>query len=260
MVDRVVAILVAAFLAIPSVMVIPASLTDMTYLSMPKQALSVQHYVRFIADSAWIRSFGLSLGTALTAAVMATIVGTAFSIGAWKMIARIAAPLRAVMILPIAVPGVVAAVALYLLWTRLGLYDTIPGVILVQAIVGLPFVVITTSTGLIAMDVAQVRASRSLGAGPVRTLFRVVLPGIRGSVFAGFILALVSGWDESVITLFVTGRNVQVLPRKIWDSLRYDIDPIVAVVATIMLVLTTIGVIAYMLVSHRVGAARERRD
>ena len=139
------------------------------------------------------------------------------------------------MLLPLAVPGIISALALFLMWTRLGLYDTIAGVILVQVIVGMPFVVITTSTALALFDVTHVRASRSLGAGPWRTLFRIVVPNIRGSILAGFVLALVSGWDESVITLFITGRTVQVLPRKIWDSLRYDIDPIVAVVATIML-------------------------
>jgi putative spermidine/putrescine transport system permease protein len=86
---------------------------------------------------------------------------------------------------------------------------------------------------------------------------RIILPNIRGSIFAGFVLALVSGWDEAVITLFVTGRAVQVLPRKIWDSLRYDIDPIVAVVATIMLALTFGGVLIFVLLSKRYPPARD---
>lgn len=250
------AALVAAFLIGPSIIAVPASLTDMAYLSLPRESLSLQHYRRFMADTAWLSAFGLSLSTSLSAAVLATAMGTAFSVGAWSLAQRWSSVLRAAVLLPLAVPGIISALALFLLWTRLGLYDTVAGVILVQVIVGMPFVVITTSTALALFDATLLRASRSLGAGPWPTLFRIVVPNIRGSILAGFVLALVSGWDEAVITLFITGRTVQVLPRKIWDSLRYDIDPIVAVVATIMLAATFIGVVLFLLLSNRRTAGR----
>ena len=245
------AAVVCVFLVGPSIIAIPASLTDMSYLSLPKEGLSLQHYRRFVSDSSWLRAFSLSLWTSVVSAFIATLLGTTFSIGAWSIAGRWSQALRVVVLLPLVVPGIIAALAMYLLWTRLGLYDTVPGVILVQIIVGVPFVAITTSTALSLFDVTQLRASRSLGAGSMRTLVHVVLPNIRGSILAGFVLALVSGWDEAVITLFITGRTVQVLPRKIWDSLRYDIDPIVAVVATIMLVATFVGVFLFLLLSGK---------
>jgi putative spermidine/putrescine transport system permease protein len=250
---------VAVFLIGPSIVAVPASLTDMPYLSLPREKLSLQHYQRLLADAVWLRAFGLSLSTSLAAAIASTLLGTAFSIGAWHLSRRWSSLLRAIVLLPLAVPGIISALALYLMWTRLGLYDTVAGVILVQVIVGLPFPVITTSTSLALFDSTQLRASRSLGAGPWRTLVRIVVPNIRTSILAGFVLALVSGWDESVITLFITGRTVQVLPRRIWDSLRYDVDPIVAVVATIMLAVTFLGVILYLLLSKKpvgTGSAR----
>lgn len=252
----VVACIVAALLLLPSIIAIPASFTDRTYLSLPKEALSFQHYVRFAENASWRSAFLLSLTTSLVAALSATVFGTACAVGLWSLSSRIRDVIRAVVLLPLAVPGILAALSFYLLFTRIGLYDTVLGVIIVQVVVGLPFVVISASTGLAMLDDRQVRASRSMGAGPVRTLVSVVLPNIRGAILSGFVLALVSGWDEAVITLFVTGRNVQVLPRKIWDSLRYDIDPIVAVVATIMFVATFIGVLAFT----RVAARRQRRE
>lgn len=253
-----IALAVAAFLILPSLIALPASLTDRPYLSLPEHGLSLQHYERFLADSAWRRSFMLSLGTSVAAAVVATLLGTAFSVGLWGVAGRWTGLLKGMVLLPLAIPGIVAALAMYLLWTKLGLYDTITGVVLVQIAVGLPFVVIVTSAALAMLDATQVKASRSLGAGPWRTLLRVVLPSIREATLAGFVLSLVAGWDESVITLFVTGRNVQVLPRKIWDSLRYDIDPIVAVVATIMLAVTLAGVLVFMLLSKRPRAGRSQ--
>lgn len=250
------ACIVSALLLLPSVMAIPASLTDRPYLSLPKDALSFQHYFRFAESESWRGAFLLSLTTSLVAAAAATALGTACAVGLWSLSSRIRVVIRAMVLLPLAVPGILAALSFYLLFTRIGLYDTILGVIIVQMVVGLPFVVISASTGLAMLDDRQVRASRSMGAGPVRTLVSVILPNIRGPVVSGFVLALVSGWDEAVITLFITGRNVQVLPRKIWDSLRYDIDPIVAVVATIMFVATFVGVMAFT----RVTARRQRRE
>jgi putative spermidine/putrescine transport system permease protein len=248
------ACLVAALLLLPSIIAIPASFTDRPYLSLPKDGLSFQHYVRFAENESWRGAFLLSLTTSFTAAVAATVLGTACAVGLWGHSSAVRNFIRAVVLLPLAVPGILAALSFYLLFTRIGLYDTVLGVIVVQIVVGLPFVVISASTGLAMLDDRQVRASRSMGAGPWRTLISVVLPNIKGSILSGFVLAFVSGWDEAVITLFVTGRNVQVLPRKIWDSLRYDIDPIVAVVATIMFVSTFIGVLAFT----RAAARRQR--
>jgi putative spermidine/putrescine transport system permease protein len=249
----VLAMAIAIFLIGPSLLAVPASLTDQTYLSLPKKALSFQHYERFFADAAWLNAFLLSLSTATTAAAIATVAGVAFSIGIWSLSGRTALLMRAVVLLPLAIPGIVTAIALFLAWTYLGIYDTAIGVILVQLLVGLPFVVVTTTTGLALFDKRQIMAARSFGAGPWRIVLRIILPNLKLPILSGFVLALVSGWDESVATLFVTGFSVQVLPRKIWDSLRYDVDPIVAVVATIMLVVTIAVVIAFMTAFRRDG-------
>lgn len=240
------ALAIAVFLIGPSLLAVPASLTDQTYLSLPKKALSLQHYERFFASTEWLHAFLLSLSTATIAATIATLAGVAFSIGIWGLSGRASLLMRSVVLLPLAIPGIVTAIALFLAWTYLGIYDTVTGVILVQLLVGLPFVVVTTTTGLALFDKRQIMAARSFGAGPWRIVARVILPNLKLPILSGFVLALVTGWDESVATLFVTGFSVQVLPRKIWDSLRYDVDPIVAVVATIMLIVTVIAVGAFM--------------
>ena len=165
--------------------------------------------------------------------------------------------LRVVILLPLAVPGIIAALAMYLLWTRLGLYDTVPGVILVQIIVGVPFVAITTSTALALFDMTQLR-HRAVSAQAIRARwFMSSCPTSVARSLPALCSRLSVGWDKSVITLFITGRSVQVLPRKIWDSLRYDIDPIVAVVATIMLGVTFAGVVLFLLLSRKSGHAAD---
>lgn len=245
------ALLLAVFLIGPSLLALPASLTDQAYLSLPKNALSLQHYVRFFEDQSWTKAFLLSLGTATVAALISTAAGVAFAIGVWSLSSSLSLFMRSLVLLPLAIPGIVTALSLFLAWTFLGIYDTVIGVVLVQVIVGMPFAVVTTTTGLHLFDRRQIMAARGFGAGPWRILFGIILPNLKLPIFSGFILALVSGWDESVATLFVTGFSVQVLPRKIWDSLRYDVDPIVAVVASMVLAVTVISVIVFVWLSRR---------
>jgi putative spermidine/putrescine transport system permease protein len=245
------AALVLLLLMLPNLIAIPASLTDRPYLSLPDAGLSLDHYRRFLEEPGWRDSFLLSFVTAAAATLLAVPLGTALSIGARTLPQRAARLVRGTVMLPIIVPGIVSAIAVYRQWTLFGLYDTVIGVVLVQMLVALPFVVVVTSAGLAGFDGRLVQAARSMGAGTLRIAWRVIVPGIGRSIAVASVLAFVAGWDESVITLFVTGRHVQILPRAIWDGLQYDIDPIVAVVATLMLVFTAAGVALSFLMQRR---------
>jgi putative spermidine/putrescine transport system permease protein len=248
--------LVLVLLILPSLIAIPASLTDRSYLSLPDAIPSLHHYYRFFTEPGWRDGFVLSFVTAAAATSLAVPVGTAFAVGAWSAGGLFTRAAQALALLPIVIPGIVSAIAIFRQWTILGLYDTIPGVVLVQAIVATPLVVITVTAALAEFDRRLVRAAQSMGAGAMRTVWRVIVPGVRPGILSGAALAFVAGWDESVITLFVTGGHVRVLPRLMWDGLRYDIDPIVAVVATLMLGFTAVGVVIALTVG-RIGMERQ---
>jgi putative spermidine/putrescine transport system permease protein len=248
------AALILLLLMLPNLIAIPASLTDRPYLSLPEAALSLDHYRRFLEEPGWRDSFLLSFATAAAATLLALPLGTALSIGARALPARSARLVRGTVMLPIIVPGIVSAIAVFRQWTLLGLYDTVAGVVLVQMLVALPFVVVVTTAGLAGFDMRLIQAARSMGAGTLRIAWCIIVPGIRRSIAVAAVLAFVAAWDESVITLFVTGRHVQILPRAIWDGLQYDIDPIVAVVATLMLAFTATGVALSFIAQARRGS------
>ena len=68
----------------------------------------------------------------------------------------------------------------------------------------------------------------------------MLLPNVRGGVAGGFFMGFVMSWEEVVVTLFTSGLNVVTLPKRIWDGLRYNLDPAIAAVSTLMIVLTLV--------------------
>ena len=147
--------------------------------------------------------------------------------------------LMSVLIAPMVVPIVVVGVSTYLFFARIGLADTYLGLIIVHAALGSPFVVTTVLATLQSFNHNLVRASLSLGAGPVETFFRVTLPVIAPGVISGALFAFATSFDEVVVTLFIAGPTQVTLPRQMFTGIRENINPTIAAVATLLIIFTT---------------------
>ena len=97
---------------------------------------------------------------------------------------------------------------------------------------------INVSATLQGFDERLEQAAMNLGATPWRTFWQVTFPIIRPGVLAGALFAFISSFDELVVALFVSGTSAVTLPRKMWESIRFEIDPTIAAVSTILVVLT----------------------
>jgi putative spermidine/putrescine transport system permease protein len=126
-----------------------------------------------------------------------------------------------------------------LFFARLGLADTYTGLIVVHAALGAPFVLTTVLATLQGFNHNLVRASLSLGAGPVQTFFRVTLPVIAPGVISGALFAFATSFDEVVVTLFIAGPDQVTLPRQMFTGIRENINPTIAAVATLLILFTT---------------------
>ena len=178
---------------------------------------------------------------ATVAAILALILGTMFAVGHWRLNSPVTRNLRLLMLLPMIVPPIVHAVAFYQAWAILGLLDTYLGLILVHTMKALPFVVLSVMASLVNLDPRLEQASRSLGATSRQTLFFVLLPQVRPGILAGAIFAFITSWDEIIVAIFITSREVYTLPKRIWDGIFDNVDPAIASLGTIMIVLTAIG-------------------
>lgn len=230
--------LVLALLILPMTVVLPVSLTDKTYLSLPEHGLSLQHYARLFSSSEWLSSFGQSAVIGVLSTLIAVVFGVLATVGCWQLGTGLATPVRVLLLLPLIVPSVVYALGIYRLFINLDLLDTYLGVILAHAVTGIPYVVITTSASLTSFDPALLRAARGLGATRLQALRRILLPNITPGIASGAILAFIHSWDEIVVVLFVASRSITTVPRRIWDGINDQLDPIIAAVATVMVLVS----------------------
>jgi putative spermidine/putrescine transport system permease protein len=231
---------VICFLVLPITIVFPVSLTDKRYLSLPEEGVSLKHYANLFGSAEWLGSIGQSLYIGVVATAISVAAGTLCAIGCWRLSSRAGELVRALMLMPIVVPTIVYALGIYRFWVDLRLLDTYTGVIVVHAVTGIPYVVVTVSTALAGFDPRLEQAARNLGAGPIQTLRKVTLPSIMPGVVSGAIFAFIHSWDELVIVLFIASRAVFTLPRRIWDGINEHLDPTMAAVATIMIALTAV--------------------
>ena len=229
---------VICFLVLPITIVFPVSLTDKRYLSLPEEGISFKHYVNLFTSTEWLGSIGQSLYIGAVATAISVAAGTLCAIGCWRIASDLSDKVRGAMILPMAVPTIVYALGLYRLYVDLDLVGSALGVVLAHSVTGLPYVVLAVSASLANLDPRLEQAARGLGASIGQTLRHVILPNIVPGVLSGAIFAFIHSWDELIVVIFIGGRALFTLPRRMWDGINDNLDPVIAVVATGMILFT----------------------
>jgi putative spermidine/putrescine transport system permease protein len=245
------AYLAAAFLLLPLIAVIPVSFTPKRFLSMPDGDWSLRHYSALFEDGVWLSSIGTSISIALAASVLATVLATMFGLGLWFRRPWGGALLVGFALLPMVVPPVTSAIILYFLLAKLRLLDTMPGLVIGHAIMTLPFAVVAMLSAFARLDRSLEMAARNLGASTWQTIFLVVLPNLKAGMLSAWFLTFILSWEESTVTLFTSGIEVVTLPKRIWDNLRLDVNPVVASISVVMVVATAVVIIVRALARHR---------
>ncbi len=252
---KLIAFAVFAFLVIPILIVIAESFNGVNYLAFPLEGFSLRHYEHFVNDQRWVDATITSARIAVLAAVVATVMGT---MAAWALArhkGRGSTLAYGLLYSPVIVPIIVMAMAYYSFFSDFRIVGNWVAVALIYAIMGIPFVLVAVSSALHHFDPELENAARTLGAGPVKTLRYVTFPRIASGIAAGAIFAFVTAFDEAVIILFVSGSGAITLPRLLWDSVRYDLSPVLAVAGTVLIVVC----VALFLLSELLTSLRERK-
>lgn len=232
-------IAILLFLLLPILVIMPLSFSSSSFLAYPIPGWSLQWYDNLFNSDEWARATRNSFIVAPLATLLATVLGTMAAVGLSRVNFIGKSTLMSLLISPMVVPIVVVGVSTYLFFAKVGLSDTYTGLILVHAALGAPFVVTTVLATLQGFNHNLVRASLSLGAGPLETFFRITLPIIAPGVISGALFAFATSFDEVVVTLFIAGPSQVTLPRQMFTGIRENISPTIAAVATLLIIFTT---------------------
>lgn len=247
--------LVFIFLVAPIIVIIPLSFNADPFFTYPISQYSLRWYGEIFGDGPqsllWQRSLVNSLIIGIASTVLATVLGTAAALGMSTARLPMASLLVGVMISPIIVPIIIAAIGMYYFYSQVGLVGTYPGLILAHTALGMPFVFITVSATLAGFDRNLVRAGAILGARPLRVFRKVTLPLILPGVASGALFALATSWDEVVAVLFLAGVDQHTIPRRMWSGVRDNLSPTIIAAASLLIGLSIVLMIVVEVLRRR---------
>jgi len=240
---RLIAMLVLVFLVVPSVLMVPMSFNDSAFLQFPPSDWSPRWYRNFLSDPLWLSAIGLSLSIGLATALLAAVFGTAAACALPRQETGLVRLATAAMLSPLIIPSIVLGIGIYRIFAMTGLLGTWAGLVLAHGVTAMGYVFLIVRASLEGVDPSLGRAAASLGAAPARVFGRITLPLIMPGVAAGTLFAFMHSFDELVVTRFIAGFRMQTLPLKMWEGIRHSVDPTVAAVSSLLLVLTLIALI-----------------
>lgn len=235
--------LVIAVLILPIIVVMIISFSSASYLTFPPPGFSLRWYEQFFSDSNWMRAFWTSLVVAAMSATIAIVLGASAALGIVRSSIRGKSAIMLLLVSPIIVPPVVLGLSLYSLFLRFDLVGSVFGLAAAHAIGGLPIVVVILSASLQGVDTRLEQAAAVHGASTL-TVFRLVtLPAIMPGLAAATFFAFLHSFDELVLTLFLSSAQLKTLPLMLWGDINYRLNPVLAVVSTLEVLLVVAGLV-----------------
>ncbi len=227
--------LVVLYMVAPILVGASVSVTRGDFLAFPPRGLSGRWYANIAPDGLWRASFVNSLIIGATATALATAIGTLTAYGAaltqHPVLRR---GLIVLFILPLAVPHMALAMALYPVFARLGLVGTHLGVALAQALFALSLVVLAVLPVIRRRDLQLARAARTLGAGSWASFRLVLLPIMAPGIAVGAALSFMISFDDVTAPIFLSGATAGTLPKMMLDALALNSDPSVMAASTVI--------------------------
>ena len=249
------------FLLLPMLIVVPTSWTGSQLLEFPPQGFSLQWYESLTDDDTWTTPLWTTVQTSLVASLIALVMGTLAALGMRRLARqRTGALLRSMFIVPLAIPYIAYALGVYQLFLEIpALGDTLLPFILAQSLIAFPLVYVVVAGGLARVDPSLGRAASTMGARWPMIAWKVDLPLVRGSIFAGWLFAFTICFDEATLALFLAPIDKTTLPQELYGAASESISPELSAVSVVITMLAVVVLALGTVLTQRMSATRTRR-
>ena len=250
------------FLVAPLIAIVPISFSVSPFMVFTEgmlawppdpEAWSLRWYRNMIGDCSaevvsstvpcstkWMVGTINSFYIGIISTAIATALGTMAALGLSRPHMPYKPLIMSILISPMIVPLIITAAGMFFFYARINLVYTFTGVILAHVALATPFVVITVTATLVGFDMNMVKAAQSLGAKPLRTFFKVIMPLILPGIISGALFAFITSFDEVVIVMFMASIDQLTIPKQMWAGIRQEISPVILCMATCLVILSII--------------------
>jgi putrescine transport system permease protein len=226
---------------------------------------STKWYVSLFGNDQMLDAARLSLQIASINATGAVILGTV----AGLVLARFGrfkgrTMLSGMTTAPLVMPEVITGLSLLLLFVAMEQLLGWPQgrgvttITLAHITFSMSYVTVVVQSRLTTFDESLEEAAMDLGARPAKVFFVITLPIILPAIISGWLLAFTLSWDDLVITSFVSGPGSTTLPMLIFSKVRLGVSPEINALATIMVLIVTLGIVGSAFWMQRQERNRQR--
>ncbi|OKH25479.1 ABC transporter permease [Chroogloeocystis siderophila 5.2 s.c.1] len=235
-----IAIFSLIILSLPTVIVLIASFSSAQTLRFPPTGFSLQWYLAlFDYPELWSAAV-TSLQAALWTTLICIVLGVCASLAMAGSRARWVAAMDALVMSPLALPGIAVGLGILTYFSVLGVRLSLVTLVLSHVVICIPYLVRTTLASLIQLGTSLREASTVLGASPAYTFFHVTLPLIKQGVITGGFMAFLTSFDNITVSLFLSDARTEVLPIRMWSMIENDLDVRAAAISGILIVATAL--------------------
>jgi spermidine/putrescine transport system permease protein len=235
----------------PIAIVVIFSFNDSIYPAFPLRGFTLQWYETALANKELWRALRNSLLIATTTAVVSTAIGLLAALAVSRYQFHFRKTITLMLYAPLALPTVVAGVALLSLFLLVGVRLSLATVAIGHVLVCTPFAFGVLSSRLEGLNPDFEHASMDLGEGPFFTFWRVTLPLALPGILSSLMLTFTISFDEFILSFFLSS-NSPTLPVFMWSQMRFpDRLPMVLALATAVLALSVLLIVLSLAIQGR---------
>lgn len=190
-----------------------------------------------------------ALSNTISIGIISAAIATIFALITCLALREVGKKTRAMFMsvanVPILNADIVTGISLMLLFLGMGMKLGYGSILIAHVVFNVPYVMLCIMPQLLALDKSFYEAALDLGASPFKAFTSVVLPELRPSICAGFLLAFTMSADDFIITYFTRGAGVDTLPTEIYSELKLGIHPEMYALSTLVFVTIAIFVILF---------------
>ena len=229
-------------LVLPLVLVLVQSFNDVPQASAAGfRGFTLKWYRQLFSTGLYFDSFATSVQLALATAVATALLAApaAFAIVRHDFPGKTA--LQAFWTLPIALPQIAIGVGMLRLLQAFAFLPTFVSMLMAHAVIAMPFCIGLLTASVQGLDRSQEEAAANLGAGPLKRLLLVILPGLAPGLAAAAIVAFLLSFEEVTVTSFLTTARMTTLPVRIYAEASDSLEPTVFCISTFLIVMTVLA-------------------
>ena len=201
---------------------------------------SVKWYQQLFRDKEMFKALWNSIVLGVSSSVCAAVIGTLGAFGMTKIKCKANGVMEYISTLPIMIPEIILAMVFLAFFSLLGLPFGMTTLILGHTAFCIPYCFMLVKARLVGMDASLAEAARDLGASEWQVFRDITLPLIAPAIASGMVLSFAMSFDDVIISLFVTGVNVNTLPIRVYTQIKTGVTPEINALCSLMLLATLI--------------------